>query len=106
MAKKKAGRRGAQVKEVPRRKIGKHTQSKDVSDKVRKTRGSGKEQLPSKRDADLIDTEWKGLLQALQPPIDADKSHLDSVFRAKLDALLADLSAKGCPFKFVEGFRT
>lgn len=43
---------------------------------------------------------------ALEPPIDADATHLNAVFRTKLEALLSNLSAQGTPFKFVEGFRT
>lgn len=53
-----------------------------------------------------INTVLKGMAIALEPPIDADATHLNAVFRTKLEALLSNLSAQGTPFKFVEGFRT
>src|SRR5262249_11759035 len=53
-----------------------------------------------------IDARLKGVTLALEPPIDRDPSHLSPAFRAKLDLALADLLARGTPFKFNEGFRT
>lgn len=52
-----------------------------------------------------IDVVFKGLM-AIEPPISRNPNDLDSTFRAKLDAALADLAAQDSPFKFVEGFRT
>jgi hypothetical protein len=94
---------------MAKKKALKHTQAKNPSDKVRRTRELKKERVryPTlSRNARAINPALKGLLQAVEPPKDADKNHLDGTFRAKLDAVLADLSGKGTPFKFVEGFRT
>ena len=53
-----------------------------------------------------IDTQFKGLLQALEPPIDANPDDLLPSFRDKLNAALAQLQAANTPFKLVEGYRT
>lgn len=54
----------------------------------------------------LIDHHFKGVAMALEPPRDADLSHLHPVFSVKLQAALADLAAQNTQFRFVEGFRT
>ena len=43
---------------------------------------------------------------AAEPPKDRDFAKLSPAFRAKLQAVLAELEAAGMPFKFDEGFRT
>jgi hypothetical protein len=53
-----------------------------------------------------IDTVFKGLTLAAQPPIDASPANLDATFLTKLNAALAQLSSDGRPFRLVEGFRT
>jgi hypothetical protein len=53
-----------------------------------------------------IDTLFKGLMQALEPPIDVNPGNLELSFREKLGAALASLRAANMPFKLVEGFRT
>ncbi|HJW95018.1 MAG TPA: M15 family metallopeptidase [Thermoanaerobaculia bacterium] len=42
---------------------------------------------------------------AAEPPKDRDYAHLSGEFRAKLQAVLAQLEKEGTPFKFDEGFR-
>ena len=54
----------------------------------------------------VIDPRFKGLVSALEPPVDNDTRHLLPEFWAKLNAALTALAAAGTPFKFVEGFRT
>jgi hypothetical protein len=53
-----------------------------------------------------IDTSFKGLTQALEPPIDRNSADLEPAFRARLEAALSSLRASGSPFKLIEGFRT
>src|ERR1700676_3210683 len=53
-----------------------------------------------------INTVFKGLTLAVEPPIDGDPAKLAPELRTKLDAALAQLLAQGQPFKLVEGFRT
>ena len=43
---------------------------------------------------------------AAEPPKDRNFANLSPTFRAKLQAVLAQLQAEGMPFKFDEGFRT
>lgn len=71
---------------------------------TRRRRGAAAPRAAASRAAE-IDVVFKGLM-ATEPPIDRSLDHLDPTFRAKLEAALADLSAQGSPFKFVEGFRT
>ncbi len=86
--------------------VRKGTKSHNAGSRERRAKTLRKELPPPNRKARLISSEFKGLLQALEPPIDADQNHLDGTFRVKLEAVLADLSGRGTPFKFVEGFRT
>ena len=53
-----------------------------------------------------IDARLKGLIQAVEPPLDADPSHLLPRFRQRLEATLAQLRNANTPFKLVEGYRT
>lgn len=53
-----------------------------------------------------INARLKGITLALEPPVDGDRAKLDSTFRVKLQAALAQLAAAGSPFKLVEGYRT
>ena len=48
----------------------------------------------------------KGLAAAAEPPVNRDPSNFVAAFRAKLEAVMTELAAKGMPFKLVEGFRT
>ena len=52
-----------------------------------------------------INAALKTMVIAAEPPIDNDPADLDPTFRGKLNAALAQLSAQGKPFRFVEGFR-
>ena len=72
------------------------------------TRSAGKRAAhgPSISPARRIDTQFKGLTQALEPAIDANPADLDPTFRAKLNAALVALQTANIPFKLVEGFRT
>ena len=72
---------------------------------ARKTGASTRAARRATAGAGTIDVVFKGLM-ATEPPINRNLDHLDSAFRAKLEAALADLAARGTPFKFVEGFRT
>src|SRR5258707_12398695 len=58
------------------------------------------------RSAKPINATLKTLVKAAEPPINNNPGDLDPTFRGKLDAALAQLSAQGSPFRFVEGFRT
>jgi hypothetical protein len=58
------------------------------------------------RSAKPINAALKTLVIAAEPPINNNPADLDPTFRSKLDAALAQLSAQGSPFRFVEGFRT
>jgi hypothetical protein len=85
------------------------SKSKSSKSKSRNTRSSGKRAAATVRPispARRIDTQFKGLTQALEPPIDANPADLDPSFRAKLNAALVALLAANTPFKLVEGFRT
>jgi hypothetical protein len=53
-----------------------------------------------------IDARFKGLIQAAEPPLDKDPSHLLPTFRQRLEAALAHLAQAKTPFKLVEGYRT
>jgi hypothetical protein len=53
-----------------------------------------------------FDARLKGLVIAMEPPLNADPANLTSAFRDKLQAALAALAGQGTPFKLVEGFRT
>lgn len=48
----------------------------------------------------------KGVAAAAEPPVNRDPTSFVAAFRAKLEAVMAELAAKGMPFKLVEGFRT
>jgi hypothetical protein len=78
----------------------KRTQNKTVRKKKRRRQDSSRIALRA------IDASLKAITVAAQPPIDHDPTHLDAMFRSKLDAALSELSARGTPFRFVEGFRT
>lgn len=53
-----------------------------------------------------INARLKLISIALEPPIDADSTHLDAEFWKKMKSALAVLASQGRPFKLVEGFRT
>ena len=85
--------------------------SKSESSKSRSpnTRSAGKRAAATGRPispARRIDTQFKGLTQALEPGIDSNPADLDPTFRAKLNAALVTLQTANIPFKLVEGFRT
>jgi hypothetical protein len=67
-----------------------------------------KQRAPGSRAAAIqpINSVFKGLTLAVEPPIDGDPAKLAPALRTKLDAALAQLLAQGQPFKLVEGFRT
>jgi hypothetical protein len=98
MAKRKSARKRA----TGRRTTSAATGRKRVARKPR-VAARGRKRAASR--ATAIDVAFKGVMAA-EPPIDRSPDHLDSTFRTKLDAALADLASQGSPFKFVEGFRT
>jgi len=53
-----------------------------------------------------IGPQRRGVAAASEPPVNRDPSNFVAAFRTKLEAVLAEVAAKGTPFKLVEGFRT
>lgn len=83
--------------------------SRKATQKKRKTRRpaptSGRPRRRATMEGGAIDVAFKGAL-ILEPARDNNPENLDPDFRQRLVAALVDLSARGTPFKFVEGFRT
>ncbi len=73
--------------------------------KPKKTKSESARLKATLRSARPINAALKTLVIAAEPPIDSNPAHLDSAFRGKLERALAQLSAQGNPFRFVEGFR-
>jgi D-alanyl-D-alanine carboxypeptidase len=89
--------------------MAKSRKSRSHKSKSRNTRSAGKRAAATGRPisaARRIDTQFKGLTQALEPANDANPADLDPTFRAKLSAALVALQTANTPFKLVEGFRT
>src|SRR5688572_8179652 len=82
-------------------------QARKVTAKAVRGRKKARRRSPARarRRSTAIDVAFKGVL-AVEPPRNSRLNDLDPAFRVKLQAALADLAARGTPFKFVEGFRT
>ncbi len=77
---------------------------------ARKAAAAAKRRRPARRvvfESELaIGPQRKGLAAAAEPSVNRDPANFVAAFRAKLEAVMAELAAKGMPFKLVEGFRT
>lgn len=77
---------------------------------ARKAAAAAKRPRPARRvvfESELaIGPQRKGLAAAAEPSVNRDPANFVAAFRAKLEAVMGELAAKGMPFKLVEGFRT
>ncbi len=84
----------------------KKSSTKKAASKKGSSKKSGSKKTAGKKKPASGGSLFAKTTAAAEPPINRDPAHLLPEFRAKLDAVLAQLAAEGTPFKFHEGFRT
>jgi len=103
---KKAAVKKAPAKKAPAKKAAKKAKAKPINKDAFKAKLATAAALDALEPAIALEAAGAAPAVISEPPIDRNPASLDADFRARLEKVLATLSAEGVPFKFHEGFRT